>query len=430
MNILHYIPHLSSDPNSVETEFLDKLLSVKLSGIDNCLLSSPSSVSRLAKYSQSTPVYSIRPASLFTFWGKKKIQKIVAEKNIRIVHIHSITDCSAVAMLNLCRRLRLPVVVTPYKQLMTWNTMRYNPVLRLLKRYMANKIIDNDSTVLHAVTPQESSCLKKQFSTGIFGALKDKANWVSVICDTRKNKDGIEDTYRFIDQLNRLYVKLADSNPFWLMKASDRELENELLALGSSLSAGRSLDTSYLPVDDIRKQLASTSTQEWRYIQLHSYSQDILQFVQQGYSVLTGVRDFLDIESVERFAATEKREVLDTAVPRIKKSTMHQVAEDYPRNEKEQRLCVIFLNVKHLYDKNRLNRRHLAELHNTIRFEEYDEYSLESMLTDLGILKFASRIMAILQESYLLPPGYQPLAARRDRQTNAIKKKLFKSNIL
>ena len=109
---------------------------------------------------------------------------------------------------------------------------------------------------------------------------------------------------------------------------------------------------------------------------------------------------------------------------------MHQVAEDYPRNEKEQRLCVIFLNVKHLYDKNRLNRRHLAELHNTIRFEEYDEYSLESMLTDLGILKFASRIMAILQESYLLPPGYQPLAARRDRQTNAIKKKLFKSNIL
>lgn len=139
--------------------------------------------------------------------------------------------------------------------------------------------------------------------------------------------------------------------------------------------------------------------------------------------------DDIDIDRIERYRFLREKSYLDTSQPQIHRARMHQVSEDYERNETEQRLCIMLLNAKSLYDKGKLSRRNLADLYLSFRYETYDEYVLESMLDDLGIKQFTARILSVLEKTLLLDEGYIPIETINDRTTRRINRKLYKSDV-
>ena len=109
---------------------------------------------------------------------------------------------------------------------------------------------------------------------------------------------------------------------------------------------------------------------------------------------------------------------------------MHQIAEDYSEYAKERQLCVMLLNVKHLLAVGELSRKHLADLYTAVRFNDYNEFVMEEILSDAGILGFGSKIFSILADTMFLEPGYVPVTLTDKERTKKIRKKLFKSKLL
>ena len=87
------------------------------------------------------------------------------------------------------------------------------------------------------------------------------------------------------------------------------------------------------------------------------------------------------------------------------------------------------LNLKYLADKNILTRKNIVDVYAVLRFETYNEYLLENMLDEIGMKKYAQRILKILQDSMGLEDGFAAMALRHDRTQRRIENNLFKSNI-
>lgn len=415
--------------NSIQHSFIDELLRINVPGVINTLMTRADYVSFLSDYGLGNRLTGIKSMLWFVLFGKKKFQRALKQSNAEIVYIHSVCDVTSMLVAQWASSSCVPVVVSAYKLLMPWHTDHYGFFGRIIKKLIALRIMKRSTTFVHALSNQEASFLLEKFSMPVFNAFSKSSDRISVIEPIVKDTEGIEDTVRFASSFFKLYRKVVDSNPFWLMSKQDLDLENGLLALGSSAISGKDIETTFLPLTDIRGLLSELSDEHWRRIQLHSFDQDVYGYLRIGKEILSDESEDFDVTKVDRIPRAVKRIPLDVTVPRLRRVRMHQVKEDYERHEKEKQLCVMLLNVKYLYSHDLLTRRHLAELYLAVRYEDYDEYVLESMLNDLSILKFAGRILAVLSDAMYLGEGYHPVPAIDDSKAKKIRRKLFKSNI-
>lgn len=429
MNVLHYIPYIDSDVNSARHSFIDELLRTSVPGVVNSLLTRSKCVPAFSAYKLDNRLACIKSMLWFAIFGKKNFLQILKDSGAEIVYIHSVCDYTSLLVARWAASCRVPVVVSPYKELMPWHTANYGFFGRIAKMLIAHRIMKSGTAFIHAMSSQEASVLLKKFSTTLLNSFSKSNDRIAVITPVAKDEAGEEDIVRFSSSYSKLYRKMIDSNPFWLMSEDDCIVENGLLSLGCTITAGKDSADSFLPISDIREAASKLSDEHWRRIQLHCFDQEVYSYIRAAREMLTGESEDFDGIAVDRIPRTVRYTPLETNVPRIRKARMHQVTEDYERHEKEKQLCVMMLNIKYLYSHNLLTRRHLAELFVAVRYEDYDEYILESMLDDLNVLKFAARIIAVLSESMLLGAGYHPVPALDDRKCRRIKRKLFKSNI-
>lgn len=429
MNVFHYIPYMDSDVNSPEHASLDELLRADVPDAVNTVMTCGSSSQFFSSYNLGGRLAIIKSLFWFALFGKKRFKRILRQSEAEIVYIHSVCDFTSMLVTRWASSCRVPVLVSPDKALMPWHTAHYGFLGRIMKMSIARSIMKSDTAFIHAGSKQEMSVVLKRFSSPFFNAFSKSDERITVITPVRKDDDGCEDVSRFSTSYHTLYRKIVDSNPFWLMSKADREAENCLLALGCGIMSGRVPSETFLPVEDIRNGITKLSDEHWRRIQLHSFDQDVYGHIRIARKALLDDAEEWDVTAVDRISRSVKHVPLENTVAHIRSSRMHQVAEDYERHEKEKQLCVMMLNVKYLYSRNLLTRRHLADLYVAVRFEEYDEYVLESMLDDLNVLKFTARVIAVLSQSMCLGEGYHPVASLDDREARRMKRKLFKSNI-
>ena len=107
---------------------------------------------------------------------------------------------------------------------------------------------------------------------------------------------------------------------------------------------------------------------------------------------------------------------------------MTHIMIDEKPTETERQICFMLLNVKQELRLKTLSRRHLTELYRAIRFTEYDEDMILRMFKQLGIRKFAARMLQIMKETYLLDEGFMPISPLNDKKTEAIRKQLSTIN--
>ena len=420
MNILHCIP--GQDVQLLQQTQAFDLFARKTPGIENCVLTEKSAEPLLRGCEGIEHIYSRKTLRSGT---GKAFRRIVSEKSVDIVHIHSFADIFSWRVCRMAKAMRIPVVFSPHNRMTPWHLDSCTPLARYSRLLIAHILLRPAFTAILTESVQEEKYMQKLSAKHL-----EKSNRLSVISRLKDFGDGTDDAPRFYGGYAALYRKVIDSNPFWLMSEEDRHAENALLTVGAIQQSGNSTDSVYLPIEDIRAEAEALSAEHWRRIQLHSSDQGILQAVTEAYRTLTGSNETLDTASVDRYSVVKRDKEMDTAVPYIRKAKMHQIAEDYSEYAKERQLCVMLLNVKHLLAVGELSRKHLADLYTAVRFNDYNEFVMEEILSDAGILGFGSKIFSILADTMFLEPGYVPVTLTDKERTKKIRKKLFKSKLL
>lgn len=136
-----------------------------------------------------------------------------------------------------------------------------------------------------------------------------------------------------------------------------------------------------------------------------------------------------DTQTVERFGKPRELPFLETARASIRVARTKQMCEEFQHYAEEKKLCIMALNLKHLIDTGKVSRRNMADFYQEVRFANYNEYKLEEMLDDVGMVKSFKRMIAILQRSMMLEEGFTPIEPLYDRAAKKTERKLFKSNV-
>ena len=79
------------------------------------------------------------------------------------------------------------------------------------------------------------------------------------------------------------------------------------------------------------------------------------------------------------------------------------------------------LNIRYHLRANTLSMRHIADLYDVIRYEDYDEDRLVKVLKRVRTNKLATRLLQLETEYLYLTEGFLPLPPLDDNGTQAIR---------
>ncbi len=351
------------------------------------------------------------------------IARAVEETHPDIIHIHSMWSAAAREAYRTAKRLRIPFVVSTHKELMEWNISYRRFSRKLPAQMLFQRAMLRDAAALHLVSEQERQRIKDAPSlTGADNARQAEEKCVVIPRDRAGQGQAPE-------MMRRLYRKVADSNPFMLMTAGEREAENLLLAYGVALNAAEDGKGIFISGETARQCLDGLSAEGWRRIQLHADTQGVQQPVARAMARLQPERGMIDTQAVERFGKPRELPFLETARAAIRVARAKQMCEDYLHYGEEKKICIMALNMKHLIDTGKVSRRNMADFYQEVRFARYNEYKLEEMLDDIGMVKHFRRMVAVLQRSMLLEEGFTPIEPLHDRAARKTERKLFKANV-
>lgn len=188
-------------------------------------------------------------------------------------------------------------------------------------------------------------------------------------------------------QLGVIYQKTIDSNVWELMTPESRTMTACLL------KAGIMKDRRYVQQD-------IPADVNWRHILLYGYQENVIDLISDGMEVMDISKPDIDASHIGYYLPANYQ----------KPAPLHQDAATIVAALR-QRPCM----------------RHLVDLHLALVSPDFHDEQLRTMLKDRHLLKYAQRLMAILQELTLLEEGYMPFAPVNDKQTYLIRSQIDNS---
>ena len=221
-----------------------------------------------------------------------------------------------------------------------------------------------------------------------------------------------------------LYQKVLDSHSFMVMSEDDKLAESTLLRLGLS----QDHDSQRVMLEEAER-VRLLSPDSWRKILLHAEEEGILQEIRQGASLLQIAPQA--ITGIERFPMRGKKnnQPLLTDKALLKPHLLKEYSDEKHADTTDIIVCKVILNFIHELQKGTLSRRHVADLYNAIRFNDYNEKKITQILELLKERKKTARLLQIIHETLGLEEGFIPMDLVNDRGTWKIKKILNKANI-
>lgn len=268
--------------------------------------------------------------------------------------------------------------------------------------------------VLHAISAEELKDLKEL-------GWKKRIALIPYNCSAdKKTQNTPQDEQLLTEGFRQLYQKVIDHHRRNHLHVREREaLWALLLANVTTHHAGVTL------TDDERKHITQLSEHNWQSILVYAIDHGILAMVQSGAKA-AGINIPVTSPCVPpRFSIKPMLRVVEKP-----SRTEQKVTARFSSNAEELRLCI---NIYHLYlavnnhelrDKERLPMVLLCDISEQLRWEDYDEETVNTILSVLGIRSFAGRLMLILNETFRLTAGFMPLNPINDGGTEKIRKKL------
>ena len=350
--------------------------------------------------------------------GIGELRRRIASARPDIVHVHGCWSVEVWRAARLCRKKRIPFVLSPERALEPWHVadgywLHKLPMLLLFQLRMVRR-----AKALIAVTAQERDNLLTLSIVPIVKRRKPLNADIAVIT-TDDEKQRAEET-------ERLYRKVADTHPFLTMSTEEIAAENILLRLGLARDGlSRTLNEDELHT---ARDIGEAS---WRKIQLHAADEGIIDDVRRGAEVVRPAVKDIDITTIERFDKHTRKNTqpLDTTTAKMSPLHLEEVSEEEKATAGDILICTVILNLRHEMVHKTVSKRHIADMYTALRFTDYDEDRVNRMLSVLGMRGFARRVLCIMSESLSLQEGFMPMPPLNDRKTAKIRHLLNRMNI-
>ncbi|MBP5715247.1 MAG: glycosyltransferase [Prevotella sp.] len=192
-----------------------------------------------------------------------------------------------------------------------------------------------------------------------------------------------------------VYQKVMDSNVLEQMDETTKQL------LAVILKAGITGDKRW-----VQEPVVCSQETDWRRLLIYAEHENIRNYVDYGISILGLETPSLDTSKITAYFPDNWQQ----SVP------LKDIIGEYKGDETDylvRMICQI--------EKQPL-LLHLIELARELRRDTIDDNLLKQALEEKKLLKYASRLMQILQEQTLLEEGYMPLPSADDRGTQQIRK--------
>ncbi len=409
MRILHFIPDIEKDKVYMDQY---KLTLLKAMAEDNQVhLLSQEKLED--KSSIITHKYSFLKA--FFKGNRRSFSSRIKKINPDIIHIHACWSQSAYSFLMASLELKIPVVLTVDKRLEAWHIKRgyYLTKLPRLKLYQQKMLFL--SQALHATSIQENLTL----TFFRYGQEKESLTSSRIVTIERYDLTSGLSAKSMSSLLIKLYKKVMDSHPFMGMKEDEIKLEDSLLYWGMTYG-----ELEIVPSEEIKEIISSINQESLRRIFLHSKDEGILDYVKLG-SELMGISysQMANIEDIERFPSFQEEDV------KRKSSKIKKLLSSKTIPEKEKELCLEFIDILFRLKTMRIHRKDLVSLYRKLRFEDYDEDLLRSIISKFKLSKQLSRLFQVLHERYSLDEGFMLLEPLDDKGTKKLRKRFYKADI-
>lgn len=378
----------------------------------------------------------------FTDEGKgiKSLRKALSERRPDIVHIHGCWSVVAWRASKLCRKHRIPYVLSPQRGLEPWHVsdmfwLHKLPMLIVFQRRMVRR-----AKAICAVTEQEKSNL---LTAGLFPWRKSKKPLnENVVAISRFTQD-------IKEKEDRLYRKVADTYPFLYMDSQEIKAENILLRIGltcgdachpatagggngSESPSSMEVNAKFALTEEELGTVRNITDESWRKIQLHANDEGVLEDVRRGAAALRlSAREIIRTEDVERFPRYTRKNSspLKTDTAMMMPLRLEEVSDEEKASANDTLVCTLTVNLRHEMLHRTVAKRHLADFYTALRQTDFDEERVARMLKRLNLLMFTRRIMQILADSFSLQEGFMPLPPLNDGGTAKIRTCLYKADI-
>lgn len=331
-----------------------------------------------------------------------ELRQLATDAAPDIVHFLGCPEGHALRAMQWAAGRKLPVVVSTLSQLMPWcRDMGFKSRLKTVQQ----------ADAVHVWSSLEESEMRR-----LSGLERVQLVANSVVT-------GSLSAGQMAEQMVSFYQKVIDSNTFRLM--NDAEKQAETLLLRKSLERD---EYSYHLTDDDVALLQHLTDDDWRKIIIHATDEDILPLLRQGAEELRLDGINTPTDSVKRFPRKLKklRGELSTvellAKNHITKTVVDNLRVDEKPSPLEMEICVLLHNMQHLIaTRQSLSRRHLVQIYTLLRFNDYDEDKLQRMLARLKTDRFAARLLAVLDDTFVMGEGFAPMTPLNDRGTDRLR---------
>ena len=300
-----------------------------------------------------------------------------------IVHCHGCWQYAIVNAANTARKNGARVILSPHGQLEPW-------------------ILDEKSLQekLHKTLLWQKGSVERAYALIAFGNMEQKhlrlLKWnqrIEVIrnCVITNSLTPQE----MCSQTFAVYQKVTDSNVLEQMDESTLQL------LAVIIKAGITGDRRW-----VQEPVVCSQDTDWRRLLIYAEHEHIRNYVDYGISILGLETPGFDTSKIAAFFPDNWQQ----PVP------LKEIIGEYKGNETDYLVRMI-----RQIEKQPL-LLHLVELARELRRDTVDDDLLRQALEEKKLLKYASRLMQILQEQTRLEEGYMPLPPTDDRGTRQIRK--------
>jgi hypothetical protein len=300
-----------------------------------------------------------------------------------IVHCHGCWLYAIVHAANTARKNGARVVLSPHGQLEPWILEEKSLQEKLHKTLLWQKGSVEHAYALIAFGNMEQKHLRLLKWNQRIEVIRN-----CVITNSLTPQEMCSQTFA-------VYQKVMDSNVLEQMDESTQRL------LAVILKAGITGDRRW-----VQEPVVCSEDTDWRRLLIYAEHEHIRNYVDYSISILGLETPGLDTSKVAAFFPDNWQ----------KPAPLKEIIGEYKGNETDYLMRMI-----RQIEKQPL-LLHFVELARELRRDTVDDDLLRQALEEKKLLKYASRLMQILQEQTRLEEGYMPLPPTDDRGTRHIRK--------
>lgn len=351
-------------------------------------------------------------AEVHIITAKGSVAKTLKNINPDIVHIHSCWDYATTKVIKAVADSGIAVVLSPHNGLEPYTMKNEQRMTKQMKRaaYQYRAVAGVDGLIATSAFEYDSLVA--------LGWNKHVGMVLSPILNRNVSASQMaENAFAY-------YNKILDTRYFFRMTVSEKE------AVCHLLHTSKTRNSFFYQLTEGRIQtLRSLGYEQWRRILMYSDDEGVRQLVDTAIRTLQLNVPQIDTQSIDRYKIRKDKDTKPlerTKLLSANSSVEEKLKDEIGEGEELLRtITVMVLNMRYHLRANTLSMRHIADLYDMIRYEDYDEDRLVEVLKRVRVNKLAARLLQLEKEYLYLTEGFLPLPPLDDGGTQAIRNVLL-----